>query len=81
MTQARFPSVTPGLGSAASAALSLLNTVVRPDNVGHLASVEALAMELFDQAVRQAGIDPAQATARGLAGAHGLTQLVHRLNA
>jgi 3-hydroxyisobutyrate dehydrogenase-like beta-hydroxyacid dehydrogenase len=69
------------LGSAASAALSLLNTMVRPDNVDHLASVEALDMELFDQAMRQAGIDPTQTTARGLAGAHGLTQLVHRLNA
>jgi 3-hydroxyisobutyrate dehydrogenase-like beta-hydroxyacid dehydrogenase len=68
------------LGSAASAALSLLNTMVRPDNVEHLSGVEALDMELFDQAMRQAGIDPTQATARGLGGAHGLTQLVHRLN-
>ncbi len=69
------------LGSAASAALSLLNTMVRPDNVDHLAGVEALDMDLFDQAMRQAGIDPTQTTARGLAGAHGLTQLVHRLSA
>lgn len=69
------------LGSAASAALSLLNTMVRPDNVDHLSGVEALDMELFDQAMREAGIDAAATTERGLAGARGLTQLLNRLNA
>lgn len=69
------------LGSAASAALSLLNTMVRPDNVAHLSGVEALDMELFDQAMREAGIDSTAVTERGLAGAHGLTQLLHRLGA
>ncbi|MCK7621607.1 NAD-binding protein [Streptomyces sp. RS10V-4] len=69
------------LGSAASAALSLLNTMVRPDNVDHLSAAEALDMQLFDQAMRQAGIDSTPATERGLAGVHGLTQLVHRLSA
>jgi 3-hydroxyisobutyrate dehydrogenase-like beta-hydroxyacid dehydrogenase len=69
------------LGSAASVALSLLNTMVRPDNVAHLSGVEALDMELFDQAMREAGIDSTAVTERGLAGAHGLTQLLHRLNA
>ena len=69
------------LGSAASAALSLLNTMVRLDNVEHLSGVEALDMELFDQAMREAGIDAAAATERGLAGARGLTQLLNRLNA
>ncbi|MET8956094.1 NAD(P)-dependent oxidoreductase [Streptomyces sp. NPDC004533] len=69
------------LGSAASAALSLLNTMVRPDNVAHLSGVEALDMELFAQAVREAGVDSTAVTERGLAGAHGLTQLLHRLNA
>ncbi|MFI6937535.1 hypothetical protein [Streptomyces sp. NPDC050287] len=68
------------LGSAASAALSLLNTMVRPDNVDHLSAVEALDMELFDQAMREAGIDSSAVTARGLAGARGLAQLLH-LNA
>ncbi|MTD59614.1 NAD(P)-dependent oxidoreductase [Amycolatopsis pithecellobii] len=67
------------LGSAASAALSLLNTMVRPDNVEHLAGVEALDMELFDQAMRGAGIDSTAVTERGLAGARGLAQLLHRL--
>lgn len=69
------------LGSAASAALSLLNTMVRPDNVDHLSAVEALDMELFDQAMREAGIDSTAVTGRGLAGARGLAQLLHRLNA
>ncbi|MET8641411.1 NAD(P)-dependent oxidoreductase [Streptomyces sp. NPDC004675] len=69
------------LGSAASAALSLLNTMVRLDNVEHLSGVEALDMELFDQAVREAGIDATAVTERGLAGAHGLARLLHRLDA
>ena len=38
-------------------------------------------MELVDQAMREAGIDSTAVTERGLAGAHGLTQLLHRLNA
>ncbi|MBW8706179.1 2-hydroxy-3-oxopropionate reductase [Streptomyces sp. MBT84] len=69
------------LGSAASTALSLLNTMVRLDNVEHLARVEALDMELFDQALREAGIDSAAVTERGLAGAHGLVRLLHHLDA
>ncbi|GHF19038.1 hypothetical protein GCM10014715_87330 [Streptomyces spiralis] len=69
------------LGSASSAALSLLNTMVRPDNVGHLSGVEALDMELFDRALREAGVDATAVTARGLTGARGLPKLVHRLQA
>jgi len=68
------------LGSASSAALTLLNTMVRPDNVEHLSGVEALDMELFDQAMGEAGVDSAAVTARGLAGARGLPDLVGRLN-
>ncbi|WP_194926461.1 NAD(P)-dependent oxidoreductase [Catenulispora pinisilvae] len=69
------------LGSAASTALTLLNTMVTPDNVEHLSGVEALDMELFDAAMRQAGVDAAAITARGLAGANGLPKLVRRLSA
>lgn len=36
------------LGSAGSTMLSLLNTMVRPDNVDHLAAVGTLDMDLFD---------------------------------
>ncbi|MFJ8888765.1 NAD(P)-dependent oxidoreductase [Streptomyces sp. NPDC102402] len=68
------------VGSAASAALSLLNTMVRPDNVEHLSQVEALDMELFDRAVRDAGADPGEVTERGLSGARGLPALLSRLN-
>ncbi|MFJ4715673.1 NAD(P)-dependent oxidoreductase [Streptomyces sp. NPDC088785] len=68
------------LGSASSAALSLLNTMVRPDNVEHLSQVEALDMELFDRAVRDAGTDPGEVTERGLSGARGLPALLSRLN-
>jgi 3-hydroxyisobutyrate dehydrogenase-like beta-hydroxyacid dehydrogenase len=68
------------LGSASSAALSLLNTMVRPDNVEHLSKVEALDMQLFDRALRDAGIDGGEVTERGLSGARGLPALINRLN-
>jgi 3-hydroxyisobutyrate dehydrogenase-like beta-hydroxyacid dehydrogenase len=68
------------LGSASSSALTLLNTMVTLDNVEHLSSVEALDMELFDTAMRQAGVDAATLTARGMAGANGLPELLRRLN-
>jgi hypothetical protein len=82
MTPTRTPSApVVGLGSAASAALSLLNTMVRLDNVEHLAGVEALDMELCDQAMREADVDATEVTARGLSGAHRLPDLIHHLNA
>jgi 3-hydroxyisobutyrate dehydrogenase-like beta-hydroxyacid dehydrogenase len=68
------------LGSASSAALNLLNTVVTLDNVEHLSSVEALDMELFDAAMRDADVDPGSVTARGMQGARGLPGLLRRLN-
>jgi 3-hydroxyisobutyrate dehydrogenase-like beta-hydroxyacid dehydrogenase len=68
------------LGSAGSTALNLLNTMVTLENVEHLSGVEALDMELFDQALREAGLDPAAVTERGLAGAEGLPRLLTRLN-
>lgn len=68
------------LGSASSAALSLLNTMVRPDNVEHLSKVEALDMELFDRALRDAGVDAGEVVERGLSGARGLPDLLDRLN-
>jgi 3-hydroxyisobutyrate dehydrogenase-like beta-hydroxyacid dehydrogenase len=68
------------LGSASSTALMLLNTMVTPDTVEHLSGVEALDMDLFDKAMGEAGIDATAVTARGLAGAHGLPDLVGRLN-
>ncbi|WP_162130078.1 NAD(P)-dependent oxidoreductase [Streptomyces xiaopingdaonensis] len=68
------------LGSASSAALSLLNTMVRPDNVDHLSAVEALDMELFEQAMSDAGVEAGDVTERGLSGARGLPALLTRLN-
>ena len=67
------------LGSASSAALTLLNTMVTLDNVEHLSRVEALDMELFDTALRAAGVDPGTVTERGLAGARGLSRLLRSL--
>lgn len=68
------------LGSADSRALRLMNTMVNPDTVNHLSAVEALDMELFDHAVRDAGIDATFITRRGLAGAERLPEVIERLN-
>jgi 3-hydroxyisobutyrate dehydrogenase-like beta-hydroxyacid dehydrogenase len=71
------------LGSATSAALTLLNTMITPETVGHLSEVQALDMEIFDQAMREAGVDPAaatEATARGLSGTRRLREVIARLN-
>ncbi|SFJ83838.1 NAD(P)-dependent oxidoreductase [Amycolatopsis sacchari] len=68
------------LGSASSAALTLLNTMVTLDVVDHLSAVEALDMELFDAAIRESGVDARPVTERGLAGARGLPGLLRSLN-
>lgn len=68
------------LGSADSRALRLMNTMVNLDTVDHLSSVEALDMELFDRAMRDAGVDAGATTARGLSGAGRLPDVIDRLN-
>ena len=68
------------LGSATSAALTLLNTMVTPSTVEHLSEVEALDMELFAQAMADAGVEAGDTVARGLLGAHRLPELIARLN-
>lgn len=68
------------LGSATSAALTLLNTMITPDTVEHLSAVEALDMQLFGQAMQQAGVPAAEMTARGLSGARRLPDVIARLS-
>lgn len=71
------------LGSAGSAALTLLNTMITPQTVGHLADVQALDMEIFAEAMREVPVDPAAAaaaTARGLSGTRRLPGVIARLN-
>lgn len=68
------------LGSSDSRALQLMNTMVNAETVDHLSSVEALDMELFDQAMCDAGIDAAATTARGLSGAERLPDVISGLN-
>jgi len=68
------------LGSASSRALTLLNTMVTPGTVGHLAEVEALDMRLFDTAMTEGGVDASAITERGLDGARRLPELIDRLN-
>ena len=69
------------LGSANSSALGHFGSFITPENVEHLSGVEALDMELFAQAMRDAGVDAEAITARGLAGANGLTTVMRRLQA
>ncbi|WP_308194456.1 NAD(P)-dependent oxidoreductase [Pseudonocardia kujensis] len=67
------------LGSASSVALTLLNTMVTPETVEHLAAVEAFDMEIFDEAMRDAGVAADDVTRRASAGARELPALVKRL--
>lgn len=67
------------LGSANSDALGHFGSFITTENVGHLSSVEALDMELFATAMRDAGVDAGAITARGLAGANGLAAVMQRL--
>lgn len=68
------------LGSATSSALTLFNTMVTPDTVEHLSSVEAEDMAIFRAAMTDAGIDAEQVTERGLAGARRMPEVVRLLN-
>ncbi|WP_167950046.1 NAD(P)-dependent oxidoreductase [Brevibacterium marinum] len=68
------------LGSADSRALRLMNTMVTPDSVDHLAAVEALDMNIFDDAMWEEGIDASATVARGLSGADRLPAVIEQLN-
>lgn len=68
------------LGSAGSTVLSLFNAMITTETVEHLASVEALDMNLFDTAMRDAGVDASAVTARGLSGTDRLADVVRLLN-
>lgn len=71
------------LGSGASEALVRTPTnspVSLSDAAAHLSQVELLDMDLFDQAMTEAGVDAAEATARGIAGASSLASVVALLN-
>jgi len=68
------------LGSASSQALTLLNTMVTLDTVDHLSKVEAEDMQILANAMAERHLTADTLMARGLAGAAGLTALLHRLN-
>jgi len=68
------------VASAGSTVLGLFNTMITEDTVEHLSQVEALDMDLFDTAMREAGLDASEVTARGLSGAHRLSDVVRQLN-
>ncbi len=53
------------LGSAASRALTLLNTMLTPDTVGHLSAVEAEDMHSVQAAIRSTSVTPSAQRSRG----------------
>lgn len=58
--------------------------MITPDTVDHLAGVQALDLEIFAEAMREASADPAEATAaiaRGLSGTQRLPGVIARLSA
>lgn len=68
------------LGSAASNALTYLNGLITLENVDHLAADETAEIQLFGTAMTENGVNADAATARGLAGATRLPDLMRRLN-
>ena len=68
------------LGSASSSALTLLNTMITPDTVGHLSRLLTEDMKIFAAAMADSGINAEQATARGLTGVNRLAELIRTLN-
>jgi 3-hydroxyisobutyrate dehydrogenase-like beta-hydroxyacid dehydrogenase len=66
-------------GSAASRALDLLGTMIRPDTADHLSDVLAVDMGIFTAAMNDAGADPGtteRVVASGVAGARRLAGTV-----
>ncbi len=68
------------VASAGSTVLGLFNTMITEDTVEHLSQVEALDIDLFNTAMREAGLDASEVTARGLSGAHRIADVVRLLN-
>jgi hypothetical protein len=68
------------LGSATSAALTLRNTMVTPETVEHLAEVQSLDIDLFAQALEDAGVRAPDLVERSLSGPQRLPDLVGWLN-
>lgn len=68
------------LGSAFSVSMSVLNTMITPETVDHLAGLEEEDMEVFAAAMTEAGVNADTVTARGLDGARRLPELISRLN-
>ena len=66
--------------SGGSTVLGLVNTMITEETVEHLAQVQTLDMELFDSAVREAGLDPTEMTARGLSGTRRIAEVLRLLN-
>ena len=68
------------LGSGSSRGMELLNTMITPETVDHLTEMVEIDMEVFETAMKDAGLDADSVTARGKTGARNLHALVQRLN-
>ncbi|RCK71198.1 NAD(P)-dependent oxidoreductase [Desertihabitans brevis] len=70
------------LGSASSTALGLMNTMITAETVDHLSQVQALDMDIFAQAMREANADEdaaRRATERGLSGTLRLAEVIRTI--
>lgn len=68
------------LGSAASSALTLFGTMITADNVEHLRQVEDLDVDIFETAMREAGIDATAAVVRAHVGAQAMSDVIALLD-
>lgn len=68
------------LTTASSTALTLLNSMIRPDNVEHLAAVQKIDIELFQHAVDDAGVDGRVVAERSLTGVDAMADLLATIN-
>lgn len=68
-------------GSGSSRALSLFGTMITSATVQHLTAVQSLDMNIFDQAVGDAGLDPTPLSARARSGVDRMAHVVASLGA
>ncbi len=66
--------------SAGSTVLGLFNTMITPDTVEHLAKVQGVDLDIFDDAMREDGLDGSAVTARARSGNDRLAGVVAILN-
>ena len=68
------------LGSGSSSALTLFGTMITADDVDHLRQVEDVDVDIFDTAMREAGVDASAVVERAHAGAEAMPGVIGLLD-